>query len=83
MLMQMHVCVCLCLVLVFSQCTYFQNMSPPGSLQAAKTLLDIRPVSFIMLLLPSAFFPPMQRVLFELLLLLLQGITFTIASKFI
>ncbi len=56
--MQRHVCVsfCLCLVCIFFQCTYFQNIFPPGSLQAAETLLEISPVSFIMLWLPLAFF---------------------------
>lgn len=81
--MQMHMSVsfCLCLVCIFCQCTYFENIFPPGSLQAVETLLEISPVSFIMLLLP--FFFLLQRVLFELFSLLLQGITFDIASKFI
>lgn len=50
------VCFCLCLVCIFFQCTYFQNIFPPGSLQAVETLLEISPVSFIMLLLPLAFY---------------------------
>ena len=61
----MHVCVCfcLCLVCIFFQCTYFQNIFPPGSLQAVETLLEISPVSFIMLLLPLAFFPFAEGVI--------------------
>lgn len=57
------VCFCLCLVCIFFQCSYFQNIFPPGSLQAVETLLEISPASFIMLLLPLAIFP-LQKVIF-------------------
>lgn len=64
--MHMSVSFCLCLVCIFCQCTYFENTFPPGSLQAVETLLEISPVSFIMLLLPF-FFPLAEGIIWAFL----------------
>lgn len=52
---------CQCSVCIFCQYVHFQNIFPPGSLQATETLLEISPVSFIMRLLPLVFFSPCKR----------------------